>query len=71
MYSCDKEANCFSSSRQCHMILQKSFQYADFGAQETLIIMIYLKMVVLLTIFMETVIFFSVFFDEHSIFYWK
>ncbi len=53
------------------MILQKSFQYADFGAQETLIIMIYLKMVVLLTIFMETVIFFSVFFDEHSIFYWK
>ncbi len=50
------------------MILQKSFQYADFGAQETFIIMINLKMVVLLTIFYGNGDRFSVFFDEHSIF---
>jgi len=44
------------SSLQCHMILQKSFQYADFLLKKHLFLFLMLKTVVLLNIFVETAI---------------
>ncbi len=57
IYSCDANQNFqhHYSSLQCHMILQKSFRYADLmlKKQHLLLLFSMLKIVVLINIFVE------------------
>ncbi len=46
----------YKNKFQCHIILQKSFQYADFLLKKNVSLMSMLKIVLLLNIFVETMI---------------
>ncbi len=61
IYSCDAKLNFqhHYSSLQCHMILQKSFIYADLVIKKHLLLLLMLKTVVPLNIFVKTVTHFS------------
>ncbi len=61
IYSCDAKLNFqhHYSSLQCHMILQKSFLYADLVIKKHLLLLLMLKTVVPLNIFVKTVTHFS------------